>query len=160
MIKLEIFSESYLDNTFEWMQNQNLKRAFLLDKKITEVSHRDWFEEVKKDDSQRIFAILHKEVHVGNIGIKNIEREHKKAEIWIYIGNNSFSGKGLGTSALIQLNEKFQGEYHKFYAQIADFNIVSIKTFTKAGYKLEGILHNELIFRGEFVNIYRFCSFL
>lgn len=156
MIKLRDFSENHLSKTFKWMQNENLKNSFLLDKEITREGHGHWFKQIKDDNEQRIFAIIYQDTHVGNIGIKNIDGKNKKAETWIYIGDSGFKGKGFAAKSLVYLNERFHGEFQKFYAQIADFNIASIKTFSNAGYKLEGILPNELIFKGENITIYRF----
>ena len=160
MIELQEFSENHLSNTFQWMQDQKLKDFFLMDKEISKEGHSKWFQQVKEDTSQRIFAIIHQDTHIGNIGLKNIDLKNKKAETWIYIGDSGFKGKGLATKSLIYLNRHFLGQFHKFYAQIAAFNIASIKTFSNAGYKLEGIMSNELIFKGENITIYRFYIFL
>lgn len=160
MIKLENFTDNHLPKTLQWMQNSELKRSFLLDKEITKEGHDKWFQQIKNDREQKIFAIIYEDTYVGNIGFKNIDEKNKKAETWIYIGDTGFKGKGLAAKALIQLNKNFRGKFQKFYAQIADFNIASIKTFTRAGYKMEGILPNELIFKGKNVNIYRFYILL
>lgn len=160
MIELRDFSEIHLSNTFKWMQNEKLKNSFLLDKEITKEGHNQWFQSVMKDSEQRIFAIIHQDMHIGNIGLKDIDAKNKKAETWIYIGDHRFKGKGLAAKSLICLNQKYIGEFEKLYAQVADFNIASIKTFSKAGYKMEGILSNELIFKKESITIYRFYVLL
>jgi RimJ/RimL family protein N-acetyltransferase len=160
MIKLQPFSEEYLEKTFLWMQDDRLKNAFLLNKTVSRQSHQKWFIDFQKDETQKMYAILYQGVHVGNVGLKNIDTKNKNAECWIYLGDAGYKGKGIAKDSLEALSEKMKGEYIKLYARIADFNIPSIKTFTSAGYQLEGILQKEVIFKGKVLNIYRFYVIL
>ncbi len=160
MIELKKFSEEYLDKTFLWMQDEKLKESFLLDKEITRNSHRSWFEQLQKDETQKMFAIVYEGEHVGNIGLKNIDFKNRKAESWIYLGEVSHRGKGIARKALEGLSGKMKGEVIKLYARIADFNIPSIKTFISAGYQLEGILQMEMVYKRRHINIYRLCKII
>ena len=160
MIELKKFSEEHLDKTYLWMQDEKLKELFLLDKDISKDSHLSWFKSLKKDETQKTFAIFYDGEHVGNIGLKNIEPGNKKAESWIYLGEVGHRGKGIARQALEALSKEMQGDFIKLYARIADFNIPSIKTFQSAGYQLEGILQKEIIFKGNYLNIYRLCKIL
>lgn len=160
MIELLKFSSEHLSNTFEWMQNQSLKDTFLLDKEITTESHLIWFKGLNRDSSQTLFAIIFDGVYVGNIGLKNMDYTNKNAEIWIYIGDQNFRGKGIAKHAIIKLEEIFAGEFIKFYARVADFNLPSIKSFQAANYNIEGILKNDVIFKKRTINILRFYKLL
>ena len=160
MIELQLFSEEHLDKTFHWMQDDRLKNAFLLDKEINRQSHQKWFDKLQKDETQKMYAILYEGIHVGNVGLKNIDYGNKKAECWIYMGDAEYKGKGIARRSLEALSQKMKGEFLKLYARIADFNFPSIKTFTSAGYELEGILQKEIIFKGKVLNIYRFYVIL
>lgn len=155
MIELKEFSEEHLNKTYLWMQNEKLKDSFLLDREVSHDSHRNWFEGVQKDETQRMFAIYYEGEHVGNIGLKNVDLKNKNAESWIYLGEVEYRGKGIARKALEELSGKMKGQVIKLYARIADFNVPSIKTFISAGYQLEGILQKEIIFKGNFLNIYR-----
>lgn len=160
MIELQIFSQKHLDKTFLWMQNEDLKASFLLDKNITKDSHSKWFVALKKDQAQKNFAIIYNNFHVGNIGVKNIDLSNKKAEVWIYIGDNSFKGKGIAKESLNLLNDFFVNYINKLYANIGDFNYQSLRLFIASGYRIEGFLHDEIFFKGRSINIFRLYKIL
>ncbi len=160
MIELKKFSEEHLERTYLWMQDGKLKESFLLEKEVDWESHLSWFEGLKKDDSQRMFAIVYEGEHVGNVGLKNVDLKNKNAESWIYLGETKYRGKGIARKSLETLNLQMKGEVTKLYARIADFNVPSLKTFISAGYHLEGILQKEIFFKGEFLNIYRLSIIL
>ena len=49
---------------------------------------------------------------------------------------------------------------HKVYSHVASWNIASRKMFLRAGFQEEGILNDEVCFRGEYVTLYRFAIIL
>ncbi len=155
MTELVLFNEKHLDNTFEWMQNVELKKMFLLDKEINKSSHLDWFESIQGDRSQEIFAIIYNKQHVGNIGLKNIDVKNKKAEVWVYLGDINYRGKGIAKKSLLELENNKIGELNKIYAHIADFNFSSFKAFASVGYNIEGFFQKDMLFKNQFINIYR-----
>jgi RimJ/RimL family protein N-acetyltransferase len=155
MTELVLFNKEHLDNTFEWMQNVELKKMFLLDKEISKSSHLDWFESIQDDCSQEIFAIIYNKHHVGNIGLKNIDAKNKKAEIWVYLGDLDYRGKGIAKKSLLQLENNKVGELNKIYAHIADYNFSSFKTFASVGYTIEAFFQKDMLFKNRFINIYR-----
>lgn len=160
MTLLEKFNEKHLASTFKWLKDPSLKNDFLFQKDITEESHHQWFLAYTKDSTQQIFAIIFQGKHVGNIGIKNIDNTHQKAESWIYIGEKSFKGKGIAKEAYLQLFETLKLSFRKIYCHIADFNISSIKLHQGVGFKVEGIFQDEFLQNKQLHTLIRFSVFL
>lgn len=155
MIELYPYSSKYLASTFDWMQNEELKKSFLFARTVTPETHKRWFEQLENDHTQKVMAITFNGVHVGNVGLKNINNLHRNAEVWIYIGNENFRGKGIAKNSLLKFTGLLSGNLNKVYAHIADFNYQSLKLFLGSGFRIEGFFQKELLVDGEFVNLYR-----
>ncbi|MGV8878714.1 MAG: GNAT family N-acetyltransferase [Sphingobacteriaceae bacterium] len=160
MTELVHFKADHLDATFNWMQDTDLLNAFLLDKQITKIAHQQWFLNLKKDDSQEIYAIVVDSNHVGNIGLKNIDHHNRNAEAWIYIGDRDYRGKGIARSALLSMNQLCADRFNKLYARIWVHNFNSLNSFLKSDYIFEGILKAEIYFKGSFLDIIRVGTIL
>ena len=136
-ILISKFSKNHLSNTFKWINNPLIKYKFLFNKNVSKKGHHNWFENYMNDYSQKIFAINVSEVHIGNIGLKNINLKDQTSETWIYIGSNLDRGKGIAKKAY----ELFFIECRKMgidylEANIATFNKRSINLYKKLNFKL------------------------
>lgn len=160
MVKLIEFSEEHLPNSFLWIQDEDLKRNFLFRKSVTRESHKQWFDAYLKDDSQQLFAIFYQNKYVGNVGLKNIDAINKNSETWMYIGDVSMKGKGIGVEANRQLFLYAKKKLHKLYAHIAEFNNSSIRMYQKSGFVPEGNFKDQLYFEDGYHNLLRFAYFL
>jgi RimJ/RimL family protein N-acetyltransferase len=158
MVELRPFSETHLDNTFLWMQDPALRRSFLFQRKVTPQSHREWFEKMKLNPAEKLYAIIHDKQHVGNLGLKNIEPDKKLAETWIYIGDGSVQGKGVASSAYEKLFEllRSQGEIKTLYCHIASFNLASIKLYNRLGFKQVTSFGEKRDWEGEEFDLLQF----
>ncbi|MBC7387895.1 MAG: GNAT family N-acetyltransferase [Opitutaceae bacterium] len=160
MINVVAFQQHHLDKTYQWMLDENLKKNFLFRGSVTPESHLHWFEQYLIDQSQKIYAVCFDDLHVGNIGLKNIDTTNRNAETWVYIGDATMKGKGVGKVAYQQLLSLWKEGFHKIYANIAEFNTSSIKMYQKAGFSLEGIFKNQLLWDNQYYSILRFAIFL
>jgi RimJ/RimL family protein N-acetyltransferase len=160
MVNLEIFSDKHLDKTYQWMLDEDLRRYFLFRKKLSPNEHQLWFKNYLQDKSQEILAIYDNTIHVGNIGLKNIDTLNNNAETWIYLGDASIKGKGVGIEVYKQLCDIWRNKFHKIYAHIAEFNLSSIKMYQKAGFILEGDFKDQLYWEDRYYNLLRFAIYL
>ncbi|MFY9311347.1 MAG: GNAT family protein [Bacteroidia bacterium] len=160
MVHLEAFAEKHLGKTYQWMLDHELRENFLFRKTLSKEDHKRWFENYLKDQSQRISAVYYENAHVGNLGLKHIDRVNNNAETWIYVGEAGMKGKGIGTEAYQQLVAACRPELHKLYAHIADFNQSSVKMYQKAGFIKEGDFKDQIYWGGRYYNLLRFAFYL
>lgn len=160
MVHLEAFSEKHLDATYQWMQDNELKKNFLFRKILSIQDHKNWFDSYLKDSSQNILAIYYENTHVGNLGLKNIDKINNNAETWIYIGEASMKGKGISAQAYKLVFDSCKNELHKVYAHIADFNQSSVKMYQKVGFRKEGDFKDQIYWDGNYYNLLRFAFYL
>ena len=163
LIKLEKFGKKHLDRSRGWMNDKELCRLFNRHFKfLTVAKQKDWYKNLLKDKTQLIFAIIVDGVYVGNVGLKNIDKENKKAEYYIFIGDTNYRGKGIGLEGTIKLLDyaKKSLKLHKIYLHVDATNFSAIRLYSKIGFKKEGLLCDELFLNGKFVSMFRMAFFL
>ena len=94
---------------------------------------------------------------VGLMAFLNLDNEFHKAELRKLIGDPGFRGKGLGKEATI--NWIAYGRdglgLKKVYLRTVETNIRNIKLNEELGFKVEGILRNEVILNNAYYDVLR-----
>lgn len=95
-----------------------------------------YFELLLENNTRRSFAIMHKNEHIGTVGLKDIDNISKTAECFIDIGEKSFRYRGFGPKALSLLfNFAFNDLVLDFIKlDVLEFNVVAIKAYVKLGF--------------------------
>ncbi|QTA87908.1 GNAT family N-acetyltransferase [Desulfonema magnum] len=135
-VQIAPFTERSIKKTFLWIQNPMLRRDFLMRGELpTFETHLVYFKKTLKDPSQKVFAILCNEEHVGNCGLKHIVL-NKESELWIYIGEENLKNKGVASIATKQLVDHAFNELGlvRLYLHLADFNMAAVKLYKKLGF--------------------------
>ncbi len=130
-------------------------RFFLLS--MTSVKHFT-VDQILKDESNILAVITDKDnLPIGLMAYLNYDNEYKKAELRKLIGVPKLRGKGLGKEATkywIQYGFKELG-LNKIYLNTVDTNIRNIKLNEELGFKVEGILRNEVLIDGAYHDVLR-----
>lgn len=134
-IVLGDFNEENLIKTFNWVNNKDFQKDFLFERDISWDDHIDWYDTYSKDSTQKVYTINVDDIHIGNIGLKHIDNLKKSAESWIYIGDETITGKGYAKRAyqLIMIKSVDMG-INKLTANIDFFNKGSIFLHEKVGF--------------------------
>lgn len=92
--------------------------------------------------------------HIGWIDLKNIDRLNKHAELGIAIGDKNYWGKGYGLGAMREMLHWGFEELgmNKIWLRVEIDNEKAIKSYRKMGYVEEGILRQDRLRNGEFVD--------
>ena len=94
-------------------------------------------------------------VPVGSVFIKNIDRESKKGEYGIFIGEEAARGKGIGSDAArLILSYGFEElELNRIYLSVFAENRIAIESYKRAGFKEEGLLREDYCADGKYDDI-------
>jgi RimJ/RimL family protein N-acetyltransferase len=99
------------------------------------------------------YAVLDEEKQViGTIGFREHNIPARSAVLFVNIGISEYWGKGYGTEALqIFLRYLFQQwNFHRLTLDTWDGNKRAIRTYEKAGFKIEGRLREACYVLGEY----------
>ena len=140
---------------FQWLNDQNTTKYMHngmfpnSDKKM-----KAFFDRVTDSNTDLVLAIISKidDVHIGNLGLHNINWIYRKAELGILVGNNSYAGKGLASEAMrLLLGHSFNRlGLNKVFVRTEEENTAAYKAFEKVGFKEEGRLRQECMRDGKF----------
>lgn len=91
---------------------------------------------------------------IGDILYHSYRSDIKSAIFGIFIGEKDCWGKGYGTEATrLFLKYLFENKgLHKVWLTVSDFNQRAIRCFEKCGFRRDGILRDQAIINGKFIN--------
>ena len=144
LIIREIQSELDFELINEWSKDE-FGRYFLLSILNSENCH---LENLLYSPKHKHGIICTKDnTPIGIVSFLNIDRAHNKAELRKLIGNAEFRARGFGKEATrywIKYGFSKLG-LKKIYLNTIDTNIHNIKINEEMGFKVEGILRNEVM---------------
>ncbi|MGG7164825.1 GNAT family N-acetyltransferase [Clostridium ihumii] len=113
-----------------------------------------WYENLSASKDTYNFAIetLEDKKYIGGCGINEVDWKNSYVVVGIFIGDKDYLGKGYGTDAMKVLMHFIfeQMNIHKIKLNVFSFNKRAIKSYEKCGFKVEGILRDELFVDGKY----------
>ena len=112
---------------------------------FSEAGEEQWFsrhlEMQGKDVYGFVMCRLEDGAPFGTITLMHIDRDNGTAGVGIAIGEKSMWGKGFGTDAMRALLDFGFGEVRleRIWLDVYDFNKRAVRSYEKAGFKIEGI---------------------
>lgn len=124
---------------------------------LTMEEEERWFANYKAKTDELIFAITVDARHIGNVGLHNIDRTNRRADVGILIGEKDLWSQGLGTDALRAVLRYAFGELrlNKVTLDVIDYNERAIRVYERLGFVREGVKREDILKRGKFVDIIR-----
>jgi len=135
------FTKSHINSTYHWVTDFAFQRLFLMREKPTLAKHVTYFENMLKDDTQKVYAIVCQKKHTGNCGIKLINNPQGNGELWLYVGEPGMRGQGIGSSATYLLIQEAFGRLKlaRLFVHVATFNKIALKMYMDLGFsEVEG----------------------
>ena len=104
---------------------------------------------------QMIICDLITDKPLGSVYIRDIDRQHGKAEYGIFIGAPEGRGRGVGTAAAkLMLRYCFEEEgLHRVYLRVFPENQQAVRSYEKAGFLREGLLKEDVCIDGRYRDI-------
>ncbi|MHB7935741.1 GNAT family N-acetyltransferase [Staphylococcus haemolyticus] len=152
-INLRALKKSDSNLILNWMKNEKLRYLIGTVYPITELEHENWFQNRMLEKDNRMFVIdLDNKKSIGIVGFKNLDWVNRNSELFIYIGDEEYWGKGYGTQAL-ELIIKFAFNnlnLHMLYLEVFSYNKNATKTYERLGFKQDGILRQSKFQDGKY----------
>jgi UDP-4-amino-4,6-dideoxy-N-acetyl-beta-L-altrosamine N-acetyltransferase len=153
-IELRPFEEEDLPQVLAWANSSFVRCAVGTIRPISMFEHRRWYERIQQDPTRLTLTIWSKQEDkkVGLIGLSSIDRNYRSCEIWLYLGEAKFQGKGIGRAAvqtMVEMTFNTLG-LHRVTAQVFSYNETACKFFMACGFREEGRLREAAFKSGEF----------
>ncbi|RMH72937.1 MAG: GNAT family N-acetyltransferase [Gemmatimonadetes bacterium] len=137
-----------------WLEDE-FGRYFLLSRTTARTANFD--DLIRSPSTVAGMITLPDETPIGAVLYLNVDQQHRKAELRKLIGEPSMRGKGLAKEAT-RLWLRYGASrlsLNKIYLNTLNTNLRNIKLNEDLGFKVEGILRNEVFFDGEYRDVLR-----
>lgn len=139
--------------SYKWRNNPNIWKytGNKPNKLITPEIETEWIKKVLNNGNEKRFAIIVDGQYIGNTYLTNIEKG--TANYHIFIGEESFWGKGIGTEVLKQVLAfaRDELELKKITLRVNKENIAARKLYKKLGF-IDIIIENNMVLMEKICN--------
>nr|WP_300680235.1 GNAT family protein [uncultured Acetatifactor sp.] len=156
-IYLRLMTREDTDLIVAWRNSDDVRKNFIYQEPFTRQGHEDWIRNMVEKGKvvQDIICDLASDRPLGSVYIRDIDRQHNKAEYGIFIGEAHARGRGIGTAAAkLMLRYCFAEEkLHRIYLRALAGNERAIRSYEKAGFRKEACLKDDVRIDGKFCDI-------
>ncbi len=154
---LRLMTRKDTDDIVRWRNQDFVRERFLYRKPFTVQGHLHWIRtQVETGHVVQMMICLPKvATPVGSVYFRDIDRENRKAEYGIFIGERTALGKGLGTeTARLALDYAFHElGLHRVMLRVLSDNVRARRSYARAGFVEEAHLHDDVFLDGAFRDV-------
>ena len=153
-ITIRKFERTDIPKKVEWINNPENNRFLHYDIPICVEKTEKWFDSHLGENTRYDAVIEADGVPVGTIGLLEIDRKNSKAEYYIAMGETAYKGKGVAKEASrLILEYGFQTlGLNRIYLFTEVENVAAQKVFERVGFIREGVLHQDIVSHGKYVD--------
>ncbi|MFH1314996.1 MAG: GNAT family protein [Candidatus Uhrbacteria bacterium] len=163
MIKIRRHLSKDIPYRVKWLSNPKVNKYIgdELGKKTTLKKQQEWFANYQKAKDKKFFTICNNKTPIGFMGLSNIDKTNKNADLFIAIGEDKYRGKGIGKVAMKWLIDYGFKELklHKINLGVIKNNLPAINLYKKLGFVIEGEMKDEVYFKGKYYNLLSMAIF-
>lgn len=149
------------DNIVKWRNSDFVREHFIYQALFTRESHENWIKTMVETGKVDQLVICLKAdgipegIPVGSVYIRDIDRNHNKAEYGIFIGEESARGRGVGSqTAQLMIQYCFeQLKLHRLFLRVFADNEQAIRSYEKAGFVKEAYLKDDVKIQDKYRDI-------
>ena len=155
MISLRKINMEDTENIVRWRNNPNVLCKFLDQTILDSEKHLNWYNKriVTGDVDQFIIVVEGKDI--GSVYLRDIDKVSQKAEFGIFIGDDTYLGRGYGNKATrLILRHAFDIlNLNKVYLRVLCENEYAIKCYLNVGFKTDGVSRQDVCIKDTFRDI-------
>lgn len=153
---LRLMEEKDVPYKVKWINDPDVNATLNFDYPISEVGTRHWLNSVATNSNRKDFIVclIEDDRPIGYGGLLDIDIKNSKAESYMGIGETDCWGKGYAREirAIILRYAFMQLGLNKVYSYVWKENKKMIKVNESAGFKIEGVLREDVYSHGEYRN--------
>lgn len=156
-LRIREFNENDIENKLVWINDSNNNQFLHYNLPLQYGKTLEWYRS-RNRETRLDCVIEYKNIPVGLVGILNIDKNNRKAEFYISMGNTEFKNKGIATKACLALIKYtfIELNLHKLYLTTDEENHIAHKLFEKVGFEKEGLFKKDLLHGGKYIDRVRY----
>jgi diamine N-acetyltransferase len=159
-IRLRAIEKEDLPIFVSWLNDPEVRRNLQLFQPLSLAQEEEWFKATLQQPVEKQPLMIEIKIDegwqpVGDVGFLKICTIDRTAEIGIFIGEKKFWGQGYGTETMrLMLNHGFKElNLNRIYLRVYETNLRGIRSYEKAGFKLEGRLRQDRFMDGKYIDV-------
>lgn len=154
-LQLKPITENDTELIVKWRNNINVKKNFIFQETFTREIHLKWLKTNVFAGKTAQFIINYNGISIGSTFLRDIDFINNKAEFGIFIGEDNYRGKGLGTQATLQiLKHGFENlKLNKIFLRVLNDNIAAVNSYIKAGFQKEGLFREDVFINNKYYDV-------
>ncbi|MBR1906011.1 MAG: GNAT family N-acetyltransferase [Clostridiales bacterium] len=145
------------DDIVRWRNTKFVRDNFIFRAPFTAAIHENWLRTMVETGKTDQFIIIELESgnKIGSVYLRDIDRDNRKCEFGIFIGEEKYLGKGYGKEATqLILDHAFQHlKMHKVYLRVLKYNERAYNTYINAGFHVEGTAKDDVWLDGHPIDV-------
>lgn len=156
-VRLEPLAEEHLSRSMEWVNDPFIMSGVLRVLPVSWEDQQRWFAALQADPGRMVWALVQTRGnrHVGNTGLYHLDRDHSRAEFWIYLGAPESRGLGVASQALGLVKAFAFGPLglRRLYLHVDVDNRPAFGLYTRHGFFCEGVLRQHYFIDGKWIDV-------
>ena len=163
MIKIRKLLQKDIPYRIKWINNPSVNK-FIGDKigqKTNLKKEKEWFVNYQKSKNKKFFIICDDLKPIGFMGLSNINKVNKNADLFIAIGEDDYRGKGIGKIAMKWIIDYGFNKLklHKINLGVIKNNIPAVNLYKSLGFVIEGKMKDEVFYKNKFYDFLSMAIF-
>lgn len=154
MIKIRPHQKEDIPYRVKWLNNPYVNKFIgdELGQKTNLKKEKEWFANYQNTRNKKIFTICDGAKPIGFIGLSDISKQNKNADLFITIGEDEYRGKGIGKIAMKWIIDYGFNklELHKINLGVIEKNFPAVNLYKSLGFITEGKMKDEVFYGGKF----------
>ena len=147
-----------VERAYTWINDREVTRHLVARYPLSHADEERWLQAIPTNSfSDGVgLAIETKDgVHIGNIDLRSVRPEDRKAELGIMIGEKEYWSNGYGTDAIITLLRFAFSEMnlHRVWLTANEDNERAVACYRKCGFQEEARLRRHVFKRGQYRDV-------
>lgn len=156
---LRDIKESELDIMLAWRNEPKVRSNMYTQHVISPNEHYSWWEKTKIRQDQKYYMYECVGQPCGIASFNNLDLKNRNSAWAFYTSPSAPMGSGYKMEFLM-LDMAFNNlNLHKLYCEVLEFNKPVIALHHKFGFETEGVLKEQHLINGDFVNVHRLAIF-
>lgn len=154
-----------LAHRVQWVNDPEINQTLTFDVPVSQASTEAWFSKTVLDSSKVNLMFFVREeggfIPLGFGGFLNIDRQSRKGELYITIGDKKYQGKGLAKVLVNFLCDFGFNELglHKVYLSTLEHNKRAYALYERCGFFEEGFFKDHIYHRGSYKSLFYMAKF-
>ena len=154
MLKIRKHLKKDIPCRVKWLNNPKVNK-FIGDEigqKTSLKKEKEWFANYQKAKNKKFFTICDNSKPIGFMGLSNINKLNKNADLFIAIGEDGYRGKGIGKIAMRWITDYGFNKLklHKINLGVVKNNIPAVNLYRSLGFVVEGNMKDEIFYKNKF----------